>query len=88
MQVLHNFRTRFGGEPDLIVISSNLWDISFWTHFQPEVLEQEDLSQHVLESWLQNAAKLFSAVQACHKGLFKYAEVNVLEMCIHFTVFD
>eukprot|EP00884_Botryococcus_braunii_P012782 jgi/Botrbrau1/21504/Bobra.174_2s0012.2 len=63
-KVLKNFRARFGGDPDLIVISSNLWDLSFWTHFQPEVLAQEDLNQHVIQSWLRNAAKLFHVVQA------------------------
>jgi hypothetical protein len=63
LQVVLKFTERFGGQPHIVVIAANLWDIMWWSKNDAHVTHSEGLSGTDLELWTRKARKAFRTVQ-------------------------
>lgn len=46
------------GPPDIIIISSTLWDLARLSAFQPDIMKKEELPRDYLESWVDNYTRV------------------------------
>lgn len=74
--------------PDIVVVSTNFWDLGRWSRYQPEVLEVTDsgrkLFQHELDNWQKHFVTLLLQIQVSTVGLAQHSNVHrKLTHCFH-----
>ena len=62
-QALEDFERITGDPPDIVSISLNLWDVSWWGHHRSESFDECTIPEADMHNWLQRAMQALKAVQ-------------------------